>query len=182
MAERLLGQGHAVVVADVFQTGELIDDPSGAVRDPFANLFTTYNRTDLQQRARDLATLCEFARREMPDREVLLCGEGRAGLWALLASPAADAVAADIDGLDTRGDASLMGADLFVPGLRKMGGFDAVAALAAPRPLLLHGAGNNFDTTLAQAAYRAAGSQARLEVKDQRSSEAQLAQWVDGLK
>lgn len=182
LAARFLEHGHAVVVADVFQTGELIDGASGAARDLFANLFTTYNRTDLQQRTRDLVNLCEFTRREMPDRKVLLCGEGRAGLWALLASPAADAVVVDVDGLDTRSDGSLTGADLFVPGLRRMGGFEAVAALAAPRPLLLHGTENHFDTALVQAAYGAAGDTARLAVDDQRRSEAQLVQWVDGLE
>ena len=36
--------------------------------------------------------------------------------------------------------------DLFAPGLRKIGAFEAAAVLAAPNSLLIHNTGDNFST------------------------------------
>jgi hypothetical protein len=144
LARQLLERNYSVVLVDTFLTGELASDAATHARKPFANYFCTYNRTDLQERVQDILTTCAFARQQEKARRVVLCGSGRAGLWCLLAAPGADAVAADCDGVDLSNDAALMAGDLFAPGLRKLGAFEGVAALAAPNPLLLHNVAATF--------------------------------------
>jgi hypothetical protein len=111
-------------------------------------------------------------------RRVVLDGIGRAGLWALLAAPAADAVIADCDGFDTSSDAAWLTADVFCPGIRKLGGFEGAAALAAPHPLLLQNCGAHFSTVLLRASYSAAGAAAKLRVEPGWAPEQEVAAWV----
>jgi hypothetical protein len=100
-----------------------------------------------------LITACAFAQIHGKGRRVVLCGSGRAGLWALAAAPAADAVVADCGQLDVSDDSELMKQDLFAPGLRKMGAFEGAALLAAPNSLLLHNTGEKFSTDHLAKAY-----------------------------
>ena len=144
LARQLLNRNYSVILVDTFLTGELASDAASQARKPLANFFCTYNRTDLQERVQDLITTCAFARRQEKVRRVVLCGSGRAGLWSLMAAPAADAVVADCDSIDLSNDTALMAGDLFAPGLRKLGAFEGVATLAAPNPLLLHNRASGF--------------------------------------
>ena len=68
--------------------------------------YTTYNRTYAQERVRDLVNACRLARQS--GEKVILCGTGRAGLWAMLAGPAADGVVADCDQLNDESDEALL--------------------------------------------------------------------------
>lgn len=140
LAKTLLERKISVVVFDAFNPGD-------AARKPTANYFNTYNRTDLQERVQDVITTCTFAQTHNKRRKIVLIGEGRAGLWAMLAAPVADALIADANALDLSTDAALLAPDLFVPGLRKLGGFDAALSLAAPRPALIHNTGGKFPLT-----------------------------------
>ena len=107
--------------------------------------FTTYNRTLLQERARDLVSICkETQNMESKKARVILCGSGRAGLWCLLAAPAADAVVADCDQVDVFKDDNLLAPDLFCPGIRNVDTFMGAAILAAPHPLLMHNLSSRF--------------------------------------
>lgn len=146
--------------------------------DPFANFFTTYNRTRVQQRVRDLVTVCGFARTELKAQKVLLCGTGRAGLWALLASPAADGVAADACQVDYSDDYGLLDTDLFYPGLKRAGGYQGAALLAAPNPLLLQNTGEKFPTDLILTGYGAAGAKKKVQVHKAPLPASQLAKWI----
>ena len=139
LAKTLLDQRISVVVADTFLTGELANPEIAAARKVTANYFSTYNRTDLQERVQDLITTCTFAQTHNKGRKVVLIGEGRAGIWAVLAAPAADATIADVDGLDTASDDTLLAPDLFVPGIRRLRPFESMVTLVAPKPLRLHG-------------------------------------------
>jgi hypothetical protein len=132
VAKELLARKQSVVLLDTFLTGELTDETAAKARRPTSGFFTVYNRTEVQERVQDLVTACAFAQTHGKGRSVVLCGSGRAGLWALLAAPAADAVVADCAQLDLRSDAALMEPDLFAPGLRKIGAFEAAAVLAVP--------------------------------------------------
>src|SRR5262249_45433154 len=128
-------------------------------------------------------TVCAFAQTHSKSRRVILCGVGRAGLWTLLAAPAADAVAADCcagppDALDLASDIPLLGRDLFTPGIRKMGAFGGAAALAAPHPLLLHNTGRNFASGLLRDVYAAAKAQKLFRAEEARLPEDSLAQWL----
>ena len=95
-----------------------------------------------------------------------------------MAAPAADAVAADCDSLDLSDDEALLNSNLFAPGIRRMGAFDAAAALAAPHPLLLHNLGNHFPTGLARDAYAAVKAEKLLRQEPARLPEEQLVNWL----
>jgi dienelactone hydrolase len=178
IAKRLLAERHSVLLLDTYLTGELANAEVARTRKPFTNYFSTYNRTDLQERVQDLVTASVFAQRHSKGRRVALVGIGRAGLWALLAAPAADAVAADCAGLDLTSDQALMDPDLFAPGLRRLGGFAGVAALAAPNPLFLHNTGEKFGTGILNDAYEASKSRSALRIAKTPLSDDSIVAWI----
>ncbi len=177
LARQLLDAGHGVLVITQFSPAPSVD--------PFANHFTTYNRTLLQHRVRDL--LSAIASVRMPGMEtnssprVVLCGEGRAGLWALLAAPAADAVIADCAGLDPSDDQAWLAADRFCPGLQSLGGFEAAALLAAPHPLLLHNTSQDLAGGSLSAGYRAIRASRKLLLERAADREQSIPRWLDRL-
>ncbi len=175
LAKKVLERGSSVVLFDAFNTGELAGTQRPSRFDLF---FTAYNRTDLQERVQDCITVCAFAQTHSKSRRVILCGVGRAGLGALLAAPAADAVAADADALDLASDEALSGRDVFAPGIRKIGAFAGAAALAAPHPLLLHNAGGKFATGLLRDVYAAANAQKMFREEEASLPDDKLVQWL----
>jgi dienelactone hydrolase len=178
LAERLLSRRMTVLLLDTFQAGSLEDAEAARGRDHTAEFFTTYNRTDAQERVQDLITACTYARGLAPSHRVLLVGEGRAGLWSLLAAPAADLVVADCDGADSARDETLLARDLLVPGLRRLGGFEGVALLAAPNPLFLHNTGTSFATATLRKVYEGARSAGRYREQPTRASDDEVALWL----
>ncbi len=177
LAKALVDRGFAVLAPDVYETGRAAD-PARKAPDYFTKFFTTYNRTEAQERAQDLLTACAFARSVPGVRTIALCGSGRAGLWAMLAAPGADLVAADAAGFDSGSDEAHLASDLFVPGLPRIGGFAGCALLAAPDPLLVHGVGSIFATRDLEAVYAAARGRVRIEpgvVNDM-----EIADWIAG--
>ncbi|MFO1512412.1 MAG: acetylxylan esterase, partial [Verrucomicrobiota bacterium] len=176
LTAKLLRSGHAVMVILHFSASEPTD--------PFANFFTTYNRTRLQQRVRDLLAACSASRgfdHDTRKRRVVLCGLGNAGLWALLAAPAADAVLADCNTLNVANDIDLLGPDVFCPGLRNIGTFEGAAMLAAPHPLFLHTTGDRFTTQGVQLTYQVSGSRNQLHLESGRPSDEALVEWISKL-
>jgi len=181
LSKMFLDRRNAVLLVDTFLTGELKNDNAAQARKPFANFFSTYNRTDLQERVQDLITACAFAQTHRKGRRVILCGTGRAGLWALLAAPAAEVTVADCDHLDLTDDRVLMEPELFSPGLRRIGAFTGAASLAAPNPVLIHNTGRSFPTQELRETYAA------LKAKDYRQESERMADeavvdWVANLK
>ena len=182
LAKLLLERHHPVILVDTFLTGELADEKAAAARKQFSSYFSTYNRTDLEERVQDLITTCGVGQTHSKGRRVIICGQGRAGLWALLAAPAAAGVVADCDELDDNDDEALLSKELFSPGLRRMGGFQGAAALSAPRPLLAYNTGPKFSTDLLRATYKAAGTAKRFEIKAGTISDMAIADWIGTLK
>ncbi|HZM03461.1 MAG TPA: hypothetical protein VFC44_10575, partial [Candidatus Saccharimonadales bacterium] len=129
--------------------------------------FTTYNRTRLQERVGDLVSICHGVKTisAAPGRRVVLCGCGRAGLWSLLAAPAADAVIADCGQVDVSDDQALLDPDLFCPGIRNIDTFAGAALLAAPHPLVLHNMAKGFSTASLRAGYRVSRAPKKLKVE-----------------
>jgi len=169
----LLSRGYTVLQMDL-----------SAVRvapDPFANFFYVYNRTAIQERVGDILVVSAFAREQLGARKVLLCGQGRAGLCALLAAPAADALVADWGAFDSEDDRALLDPEVFCPGLRKLGSFEGVAMLAAPHPMLLHNTSNRFSPNRLQAAYQRSG-QGVLRIESGTLSEDSQLEWLAGQK
>ena len=176
---RLIGRGRQVLLLDSFQTGQKAESNVQSACDYDANHFTTYNRTDLQNRVQDLIRAVAYLRAQPGISRVLLVGEGRAGIAALLAAPAADAVAADCDGLDLTTDGALLANDLYVPGLRRMGDFRTAATLAAPHPLLLHNTGERFTAqSWISDVYRASSKPERFQMRPERCDEKALYDWL----
>lgn len=144
----------------------------------FKNFFTTYNRTEIQRDVGFLVDNCYRSPRSWKRLPLVLCGTGRAGLLALLASPAADAVVADCDQLDVASDEALLAPDLFCPGIRNIGTFEGAAMLAAPHPLLLHNTGDQFPTDAIRAIYRALGASEKLRIESRKLSDDEIADWI----
>jgi hypothetical protein len=181
LALNLLESGASVMLLDTFLTGDLANAEASNQRRHLDNYFHVYNRTDLQERVQDLITACALARRQQPHAKVVLCGQDQAGLWALLAAPAADAVCADAQAVDLSADEALLTKELFSPGLRRLGAFAGAAALAAPHPLLVHHLGPGFDRELLEAAYRhtpAPGQRAGLRLEPAPLEPADVAAWI----
>ena len=171
----LLQHGLAVLVVDRFSTG--------VPPNQFTNFYTTYNRTKLQERVRDLLTVCAVAGSVADPRgprffDVTLLGIGPAGLWALLAAPGSGSVIADCDQLDVASDEALLAPDLFCPGIRNIGAFEGGSILTAPHPLLLHNTGAAFPTDALRSAYRAIGASNKLRVVAAHLPDEDLVSWI----
>ncbi len=178
LARTLVEEGHQVLVLDLFRTGELSKSATATNRNYFDKFFTSYNRTDIQERVQDLVTACAVARTELGARKVVLCGIGRAGLWVALAAPAADAVVADCDELNADSDAAWLSSDLFAPGLRKMGGFEGTALLAAPNPILIHHTGTKFSSVELHKTYSALKVTTRVRAEPEVLGDAAIVEWL----
>ena len=148
----------------------------------FTNFFTTYNRTELQRGAGFLVNYCSGLSEAGRKAPVILCASGHAGLWALLAAPATDAVIADCSQLDVASDEALLQPNLFCPGIRNIGTFEGAAMLAAPHPLLLHNTGDKSPTDAIRATYRALGAGKKLRIESRKLSDAEIADWIAQLK
>lgn len=176
LAAKLLRRGHVVLVIQRFSSSETADQ--------FANFFTTYNRTKLQSRVRDLLAVCAGAKAfdfGGGAGNTVLFGVGPAGIWTLMAAPAADAVAADCNAVDALTDEQLLATDVFAPGLRRIGTFEGAAMLAAPQPLLLHNTGNSFPTDGIRSAYQASGIPRKPRIESGRMTDDAVVDWISRL-
>ena len=177
LARKLLDKNLAVLLLDTYQSGEMAE-VSRKPRDYFANYYTGYNRTEIQERVQDLVTACAFGQAHSKGRRVVLCGSGRAGLWAMLAAPAADALIADCAQFDSTDDRNLLAPDLFTPGLRKLGGFEGVAVISATNPLLLHNVGPKFTTSFIAKVYKGMHVPERYRQEGTALSDDQIVSWI----
>ncbi len=176
----------AGIIAELLDAGlavlELERFSSETATNQFANFYSTYNRTKVQSRVRDLVTACETAGQletRQPVRfKVVLLGQGPAGLWALLAAPTADAVVADCNGLGAIDDQGLLAPDFFCPGIRNVGTFQGAPILAAPHPLLVHNFDSTFPLDQVRAGYAAAKAGSKFTQSPGRLSPADLVKWI----
>ena len=184
LARALLDKNLAVLLVDTFHTGESADPAADQNRDYSSKeFFTTYNRTDVQERVQDLVTACAFAQSHSKGRtHLVLCGSGRAGLWAMLAAPACDALVADCVQFDSTSDQSFLARDIFSPGLRKLGGFEGVVAMNTGHPLLLHNVGDNFATNYLARAYKKMHIPELYRQETAAMSDDKVAEWIADLK
>ncbi len=157
----------AVAILDPFLMGEQEDAKLLAQRQrPFGEFFSTYNRTNLQERVQDVVTVCAYLRSLWAEAKITLIGEGEGGLIAMLAAPSADGVIADVNNLDFTNDAALLTEDHYVPGLRRMGDVATALLLSAPSPITLTHTGSKFPATARlREVYSALGISERLTIE-----------------
>jgi hypothetical protein len=179
LVQTLREKGDYVLLLDAFLTGTRASEEARLQRKPFTDFFTTYNHTDLQERVQDLVTACAYLHGTLDIHSVTLAGLDEAGLWALLAAPAADAVAADCARLDMTNDDQLVESSLYTPNLRRMGDFRTAATLAAPHPLLLHNTGAGFTPSeWISGVYAGIDAAESLRIEQSALTPAQLAEWI----
>jgi hypothetical protein len=142
---RLLAGGAAVLIPDVFLTGEsgAID---GRIRvkndEAYFGYNTGYNRTVFAERVSDVLTAIAFAR-NLGGNSISVAGRGRAGAWVLAARALAGDVVAraavdlggfEFDQVKTTTDEALL------PGAVKYGGVRGLASLATSGRTTIAGA------------------------------------------
>jgi hypothetical protein len=168
LARQFLGHGFDVAV--------LADAGAAANSNQTSVLFTAYNRTRLQERVRDLIAACQGIRMLNSFHcRVVLCGCGRAGGWAMLAAPAADAVIADCGQLDISDDQTLLDPDLFCPDIRNIDTFEGAAILAAPHPLVMYNVAPGFSTASLRSSYKVLLENRMLRVESRLLSDSEIA-------
>jgi len=175
----LLSAGQDVLSIDPFLTGEY-EAPIGSRREITAceaNYYETYNKTDSALRVQDILTSISFLRNAC--REIDIVGLGDAGAWCLLASSVAGgvgSVAVDLNGFDDDSEEHWM--RLFVPGIMRAGGLKAAAAMNAPRRLLIHDAGSEFDGEWVVSFYRVLSAEDRLTISEEKLGHEAILDWI----
>jgi len=175
----LLRQGYSVLLVDLFLTGELVHNHSDNLRKPSENYFTTYNRTDAQERIRDIATAIAFARKTLRAEKVITVGIGKTGFYTLLTAPLSDGTAADLGSLNLDDNDVLLEKSRLIPGIRRFGGVDGALALAAPKPVLIQTSSSNLRMEYAVEAYRAGGDASRVSIQREGNLEDSLSRFLE---
>ncbi len=181
IAAELLRRGYVVASIDAFQTGSARGERV-QTNDRPDRFFTTYNRTDASERVQDILTAIAWLRSRSEYSSVDLAGLDAAGPLVLLARALAPAEAvrrtvADAAGFDSESDDAYVKL-LPIPLIRRAGDFRTATTLIAPAPLLVHNTGGRFRTEWAQNAFRVAGAEASLAVKDASVTAAEIAAWL----
>ena len=172
----LLAGGVRVLAVDVYLTGEFHSPFALTQQKKTGRFFATYNRTALVQRIQDILTAATYLGQRRDVNRIALVGVGQAGAWCLLAAPMmpeATRVAADLAQLTGDDDPRWLG-DLFTPLILKAGGLWTAAALAVPRPLLLHNVAKSLDTK----PFRAAGKSDQLRIQSRRLGADAVVRWL----
>ena len=119
-----------------------------------------------------------YLRNKYQGKKLVLAGEGKAGLWAVMAAPLADAVIADCNQVNEQSDDIYLDRNLFFPGIHRMGDFQGVLALAVPHPLLLHNAGHQMSANWIKPLYNNLEVGQKFNFSESKYSDAQLANWL----
>ncbi|WP_160164655.1 alpha/beta hydrolase family protein [Pedosphaera parvula] len=170
IAQSLLEKNYHVAV--------LNNSPAIETRDQLSIFFNTYNRTYLQNRVGDIVAACQSLHSiNLRQLRIILYGTGHAGLWSLLAAPAANGVVSDLDQLDVNSNQTLIAPELFCPGLRSMDSFTGPLILATPNPLLLHNLSPKFQISKVQSTYDALSAGKSFRAERKQLSEQEILDW-----
>lgn len=181
LLQHLLDADYEVLAVDVFLTGEYHTAWGRGGRFQNIRHFTTYNRTDAALRIQDILTSWAYLANTTEGRNVDLIGIGDAGLWCLLAravGPTSGPVVADAAQFSIDDDASYVDR-VFIPGLRKAGGFRSALAVAAPAPTLVHNTGGVFRTPECADLYRLLGAPNAITIRDDEFSPRAIVDWLN---
>lgn len=171
----LLARRHLVMSIDAFNTGA-----ARARRDMSDPFFTTYNRTDDSNRVQDILTAIAYLESRPEVARVNLVGVGKGGLWCLLAralAPQLHRALVDVSRFSSEEDQAYLD-HLYVPVLRRAGDFKTASMVAPATRLLIHNAGESFDTGWFRQAYELAGKTDRLEIEPDELPRERLLSWL----
>lgn len=173
----LLRKGQGVVLLEPFLAGKQDE----LAKRQSSEFFTTYNRTALADRIRDVIHACGYANKLA--RNVNLVGLEAAGPWAVLAKPFAGRInRTAADAAEWEWSTQLGSGDpMLLPGALRYGGMKAFACLDAPDPLFLYNYGTALDTAWLEDAYRLQESKA-LQLVPGRATQEALVSWLAGEK
>jgi hypothetical protein len=164
--------GHDVALVRCFPGGRQIPEK--------IKFFTTYNRTDVANRAQDILTAIAYLKGRNPKARLNVVGLGEAGLWALLArgvAPAIDRMVVDAAQFDSSSDEAFIKIAA-VPGIRRAGDFTTAVTIAPLTPLLVHNTGNKFNTGKIEAVYKVFGKADDFKTQSAKLSDSELAAWL----
>jgi len=157
LVKKLLDQSISVLLIDPFKIGEHVLTKHMRQRDEDVAYFTTFNKTDTQERVQDILTVIRYLQNNY--ESISLCGLEVAGAWAALAAglkPEVDRVLVDAADADWESETFLLG-NIFMPGLARVGGLATAVALTAPAPVVIY-RGGKIESKSLQQAYEAVGS------------------------
>ncbi len=172
LIEPLNKAGHDVAIVNCFVGGRRIPEK--------IKFFTTYNRTDVANRAQDILTAISYLKGRNPGARLSVVGLGAAGLWAMLArgiAPAIDRMAVDADEFDSSSDEAFI-KSVAVPGIRRAGDFTTAVTIAPLTPLLVYNTGNKFDAAKIKAVYKTFGKAENFESKTAKLGDSELVVWL----
>ncbi len=177
--------GATAVCVEVFGAGERVPGPALSTVRVEGKFFTTFNRTDAAEAVYDVLTaLAGEVRRG--GRPMALVGSGRMGPVCLIARAMVPPQVSRATGLRTVIDMAGFRASedaeyverLFVPGIWRIGGLEAIAAVAAGAgPLWMHQVDESFDASWAQEAAAMHGFE--LRVTREPADAAAIAAWLE---
>ncbi|MDB6056648.1 MAG: alpha/beta hydrolase: peptidase or carbohydrate esterase [Verrucomicrobiales bacterium] len=174
LARELVDANQSVITFDLFSA------PTN--RNQVDLFYATYNKTTMQERVQDIATVCAMAHGPGPvTNKIVLIGEGNAGLAAILAAPLVDAVIADCRTADNS-DLFRVRPDVFVPGLRSIGDFIGAATLAAPNPILVCAGYNKLSVGPLKEIYKDLHSTRAFQSEYAWPNDQAIVKWVAKLK
>lgn len=184
LVRELLANGHSVLAIDAFKTGEhVLIEGTQTQRDEHFQYFTTFNKTDAQERAQDIITAARYLRAHQMIPQVNIIGLKEAGLWAIMAGGTTRDVhkiaALEVEVPAT--DEQAMATE-FIPGFLRIGGMNTAAALSAPTPLLINsGQSNqgNLNTAGIQKIYDLAGASGAFQLRQNALSGRDVVSWLE---
>lgn len=143
----LTEKGHAVLTIDVFGTGEhVLQSGTETQRDESFTHFTTFNRTDTQERVQDILTALAFSKDQFHHAEINLVGVHKGGLWSLLAAGLSgdlEKVVIDANEMNYQDDDKLL--EYYIPGFMRIGGMQTALALTAGTQLTVYNIGGGWE-------------------------------------
>lgn len=162
MVKSLTAKGRVVLAVDCLPMGR-----RKPTRDRF---YHFYNRSNLAVRVQEIMMGLAALDGQWNVDRVDVVGLGKAGPWTIFARALSDATklgATIIDGarFDERESPSWRKDEMFNLCIMRYGGTSAAGALIAPGILTVHNTGGKFQTRTIQAAYKAAGAGANLDIR-----------------
>jgi dienelactone hydrolase len=174
LLDLLAKEGHTVAFLICFKGRK------NAAEAAEVGFYTTYNRTDAAHCVQDILTAISYLKHQAGGGRLNVIGQGKAGLWTLLArglAPQVDRMAVDAAQFDNTSDEAFL-KQLPIPGIRRAGDFTTAVALAPLTPLLIHNTGGSFQSGTMADVYQRLKKAEDFQVKPGKAAEAELMEWM----